>query len=249
MIDSTGKIELLNLGCGTKTSDLPGVVNIDWSVYLRIRRNWLLRALAPIAIRGERWERFNKLPDNIRVHNLAKGIPFQNGSVDVVYHSHLLEHLDRHVAHHFVTEAKRVLRPNGVVRIVVPDFEVLCRHYLEHVEKCDTVVNAIPDHDNYFEMLIGHCVRREVLSTSQQPPLLRFLENMVLGDARSRGDTHQWMYDRHNMRSLLENAGFRTIVIQNYNSSLIPGWNSYGLDVDASGNEYKPNSLYVEAIK
>ena len=30
---------ILNLGCGTKVSDDPAVVNIDWSIMLRIRRN------------------------------------------------------------------------------------------------------------------------------------------------------------------------------------------------------------------
>lgn len=249
MIDSTENTLLLNLGCGTKTSNLAGVVNLDWSVYLRIRQNWLLRALAPLFIRGERRERFDKLPDNIQVCNLAKGIPFQNSTVDAVYHSHLLEHLDRDVARRFVEEAKRVLRENGILRIAVPDFEVLCRHYLAHTEECDSNIESRNDHDNYIEMLIGHCVRREVVSTSQQSTLRRFFENLILGDARRRGDTHQWMYDRHNLQRLLKNAGFRNVVIQNYNTSLIPGWDDYNLDRDASGGEYKPNSLYIEAVK
>lgn len=34
---------LLNLGCGYKTSDLPGVVNIDWSPYVRLAKNPVLR--------------------------------------------------------------------------------------------------------------------------------------------------------------------------------------------------------------
>jgi hypothetical protein len=34
--------------------------------------------------------------------------------------------------------------------------------------------------------------------------------------------------------------------LQRYNTSFIPNWNSFGLDIDELGNEYKPGSLYVE---
>ena len=91
----TAKPIILNLGCGTRVSDRPGVTNIDWSFYLRMKKSSFLRKLAPLALKGVRWERFQSLPDNILCHNLAKGIPFSDGSVDAVYHSHLLEHLER----------------------------------------------------------------------------------------------------------------------------------------------------------
>jgi len=43
--------------------------------------------------------------------------------------------------------------------------------------------------------------------------------------------------------------GYRNEGIQKHNTSAIPDWNGYGLDVDDVGNEYKPDSLYVEARK
>ena len=120
-------MKILNLGFGTKTNDGPGVVNIDLSILLRINSSGLLSKMAPLILNGERLKKFNDLPENILVHDLSTGIPFDDDTVDVVYHSHVLEHLDRDVARKFLLEVKRVLRPGGIHRIVVPDFEYICR--------------------------------------------------------------------------------------------------------------------------
>jgi len=133
-------VRLLNLGCGTKVSGHPDVVNIDWSIYLRLKRNPVLRRLTPMVVKGERLRRFASLPDNILVHNLANGIPFPDESVDAVYHSHLLEHLDREVAGRFLREVRRVLKPGGSLHFVehglAPDEGVQrWQHRLEPVQK------------------------------------------------------------------------------------------------------------------
>lgn len=104
---------ILNLGCGTKTSDHPSVVNIDWSIMLRLKKNPALAFLTRLISDRDRLTRFEKIPTNILVHNLAKGIPFPDNSVDMVYHSHMLEHLDREVAEKFLLEVKRVLKAGG----------------------------------------------------------------------------------------------------------------------------------------
>ena len=36
-------MKILNLGCGAKTSDSEDIVNIDWSILLRLRKNNLMR--------------------------------------------------------------------------------------------------------------------------------------------------------------------------------------------------------------
>jgi hypothetical protein len=97
--------------------------------------------------------------------------------------------------------------------------------------------------------MIEQCVRREACSTSLQKPFRRFIESAFLGDARRRGETHQWMYDRINLSALLVSLGYNNLQLRSYNESLIRDWNQYGLDLDARGNEYKPGSLYVESQK
>jgi len=240
---------ILNLGCGSKASSNPDVVNIDWSIALRMKKNPLTRSLAPIFFRGERYNRLKLLPSNIMVWNLSKGIPFESNSVDVVYHSHLLEHLDRPVADSFLLECKRALKPGGVLRIVEPDLEFLCREYMSHITISEHNDHEAKQHDHYIASMIEMSVRKEAYGTSQQAPLRRMIENIVLGDARKRGETHQWMYDRVSLKSKLQKLGYSTVYQQDYHTSKIANWMEYKLDLDAHGNEYKPGSLYIEGIK
>lgn len=240
---------ILNLGCGTKTSSSPNIVNVDWSIFLRVKRNPLLRPFAPLAFRGARLQRYRALPNNILVHDLSKGIPFSDESVDAVYHSHLLEHLDCEIAASFLLEIKRVLKPNGVHRIVVPDFEKAARLYLADIALCERDVSCADRHDQYIAPMIEQSVRRRAAGTSQQSPPRQFVENLLLGDARRRGETHQWMYDRFNLSALLTRLGYHDPRVERFNTSRIPGWNEYALDQDGLGTEYKTESLYLEVQK
>jgi SAM-dependent methyltransferase len=220
-------MKILNLGCGTKVSTRLEVTNIDWSMYLRMKRSRLLRAIAPLLVKGERLDRFNFLPDNIMVHNLAKELPFDTNSIDVVYHSHLLEHLDKDLAKCLLLEVRRVLKPSGIQRIVVPDMEKACRDYISHIAVSEDNYDEASYHDSYIAAIIEQSVRKEAFGTSQQKPLRRFIENAFLGDARRRGETHQWMYDRISLNALLIGLGYENLQIQSYNTSLIPDWNHY----------------------
>jgi predicted SAM-dependent methyltransferase len=53
---------------------------------------------------------------------------FADGSIDEIYASHVLEHLDyQRELSTALREFRRVLRPGGRVRISVPNFDLLCR--------------------------------------------------------------------------------------------------------------------------
>src|SRR5579859_77935 len=147
-------MRILNLGCGNKTSNSPDVVNVDRSIYVRLKHNPLLRPFVPILVRGERMKQYRSLSDNILVHDLARGLPFDDSSVDAVYHSHLLEHIDHHLAESFLFEVKRVLKTNGIQRIVVPDFEEAARLYLEHLAVCESNNAEVERHDSYIATLL-----------------------------------------------------------------------------------------------
>jgi predicted SAM-dependent methyltransferase len=89
----------LNVGCGTKFH--PDWVNVDMVSY----------------------------SPKVQVVNLTKGIPFPDNSFDVVYHSQVLEHIPKEKAEDFIRECYRVLKPNGVMRVVVPDLENIVDEY------------------------------------------------------------------------------------------------------------------------
>jgi ubiquinone/menaquinone biosynthesis C-methylase UbiE len=204
---------------------------------------------SPVFLNQERRSKLRKLDDTILVHDIRKGLPFANDSVDIVYHSHILEHIDREFVEDFLREIKRVLIPGGIHRMVVPDMEYLCRSYVEHVSLVERDSSLMPDHDRYISAIIEQMVRKKAYGSSRQPLFLRWMENILLGDARGRGETHQWMYDRFNLSQLLEENGFRNVEVLTFNKSSIPHWESFGLETNAEGSEYKPHSLYVEAVK
>jgi predicted SAM-dependent methyltransferase len=56
---------------------------------------------------------------------------FVDGSVDLLYSSHSFEYFDRVQAPAVLHEWHRVLKPNGTLRLAVPDFEALVRVYQE----------------------------------------------------------------------------------------------------------------------
>lgn len=240
-------MKILNLGCGSKTSDR--CINLDWSVYLRIKRNPVLRAVVSRCVSAQRRQRLQDLSSNVVVHDMRCGLPFDDNSVDAVYHSHVLEHIDRAIAPKFQYEIHRVLKPGGIQRICLPDLELLVRNYLDSLQRCEADPAHRRHHDSYVHAILEQSVRKESFGSSQQPPWRRFLENRLMGDARQRGETHQWMYDRFNLQDLLSSVGFPDIRVRSWNDSAIEGWDATGLEVDESGAEYMPGSLYMEARK
>lgn len=72
---------------------------------------------------------------NVIAYNLIKGIPFEDNTFDLVYHSHVVEHFPKSLAEFFIRECYRVLKPKGVLRVVVPDLEQIVRLYLTALEK------------------------------------------------------------------------------------------------------------------
>jgi len=58
-------------------------------------------------------------------------IPYDDGVVDLIFSCHVLEHVTYAAGQRFLAECHRVLKPGGVLRILVPDTEALTRAYLD----------------------------------------------------------------------------------------------------------------------
>jgi len=57
--------------------------------------------------------------------------PYGNESIDWFFSSHFFEHIDENTAKQLVKESYRSLKKGGIMRTIVPDFELLHRKYLE----------------------------------------------------------------------------------------------------------------------
>lgn len=112
----------LNLGCGQTV--IAGWDNVDYSLGARLARipvlGWLVR----------RTKLFNvEWNSSIKLHDLRKPLPYPADSVDIIYTSHTLEHLSREDGRLLLESCNQVLKPGGVLRIVVPDLAEYVRRY------------------------------------------------------------------------------------------------------------------------
>lgn len=85
-------------------------------------------------VRKEGWINLNIQPGPAvdRVGTCTDLSDFADGSVAEIYASHVLEHLSyADELHRALSECHRVLAPGGRLMVSVPDFERLCRLFLE----------------------------------------------------------------------------------------------------------------------
>jgi len=236
---------MVNLGSSARTAH--GWTNIDSSLILKLgKHRRISKLLWKVGLlNSDRYARMQRLDEGCVVWNLAKGIPYPDRTFDVVYHSHLLEHIDREGAPGFLAECFRVLKPGGVIRIVVPDLEQLARTYVSALDGPDPASD--PRYDHSLDEMFDQMVPRTPRWRAKEPLIVRAVERVFVGDTAKCGTLHRWMYDRHSVKRLLERTGFRDVSVVDYLTSRIAGWNGFGLDVEPDGSPYKPGSLYMEA--
>ena len=97
-------MKLLNLGCGTHYHN-------DWTNL-----------------------DFISTGESVIAYNLLNGIPFDQNSFDVIYHSHVLEHFEEKDGANFIKHCFNVLKPGGIIRIAVPDLEQIVRNYIKYLD-------------------------------------------------------------------------------------------------------------------
>lgn len=123
-------MKLLNLGCGAIFH--PAWVNID------------LVSSSP----------------EVHVFDIRKKLPYFNAEFDACYSSHLVEHLKKEEANQLLAESWRILKPKGVIRIVVPDLEAIVREYLKALDRVESGAgDAEPNYDWIMLELYDQVVR------------------------------------------------------------------------------------------
>ena len=196
----------------------------------------------------QRYARIRQLDPDTILWDLKKGIPFADGIFDGVYLCHLLEHIDREDEPYFLQECFRVLRPGGILRIVVPDLGTLARRYIACMDRLPDKA-TMEEHTLAVEGMIDQMVVRIPRDRKGQRLFIRVLENLVVGDTAKNGALHRWMYDRFSLDHLMRKAGFRDIRSCDETSSRIEGWATFQLETLPDGSSYKPDSLYMEACR
>ena len=151
-------------GCGF--SSPVDWVNFDASPTLRFER---------IPVIGRLYKKNDiRFPDNVRYGDILKGLPVAENCCDFVYCSHVLEHLALDSFYRALQNTRKILKPGGVFRLVVPDLE----HSIALYQSSDSARAAI---DFLQESLVG---------VQSRPRGIRALLKEHLGNSR-----HLWMWD------------------------------------------------------
>jgi len=74
----------MNLGCGLSIAN--GWINVDGSPTVRLQRLPIVGAFFRLTISP-------KFPASVKYGDVCTSLPFPNESVDIIYSSHMLEHL------------------------------------------------------------------------------------------------------------------------------------------------------------
>lgn len=86
---------------------------------------------------GPSWVHIDKADfPHVKYKDVTK-LPFETGTVDVIYACHLIAYFDREEIIPILKEWKRVLIPCGVLRLATPDFRAMAKMYLR--ENCSNL--------------------------------------------------------------------------------------------------------------
>lgn len=124
-------------------------------------------------------------------HDLRSGIPTPDDSVDLIYASHFLEHLNYQEGLAFLRECHRTMKKGSVLRLLVPDAAEIVEGYrMKGLQRFDEISDG--------------CA-----STTLQAPKL--CELLFSG--------HQALYDAETLIAILREAGFSQISEQGFRKS------------------------------
>lgn len=114
-------------------------------------------------------------------------LPFDDDSIDAIYSSHALEHIERWRVLPTLTEWRRVLKPGGHLDLRVPDIIWCLTYYLDYAQKHETETNPVLGWE--LSIIIG----------SQEPG--------------SEGMVHRMAFTKKSLRYFLTLAGFQNITV------------------------------------
>jgi predicted SAM-dependent methyltransferase len=137
--NSGGKV-LLHIGCGKINS--PEFVNIDAQPFPHV---------------------------HIISDNITSLEDFAEAAVDLVYMCHILEHIKRRELKNVLSEMQRVLKPGGILRLSVPDFDKLLEVYNASGRNMETIsLQLMGGQDNQYNIHYSVFNRRRLSELLQE---------------------------------------------------------------------------------
>ena len=213
----------LNIGCGLAVAK--GWTNIDRSLNIYLSKSPRLKGmLFRLGLISEEVLKADWRDIEIVRRDVTKGIPCEDNSVCFIYCSHMLEHLSRTASQRFLEECHRILTPDGILRLAVPDLHRSVSNYYAKTA----------DGDQEMRESAADCLIKDIGMFPANRKMTIF--ERLLG----KGNSHLWAYDFFSISRALRDAGFSKIVPTTYHNGTVP---------DLDKIETREDSLFVEASK
>ena len=164
-------------GCGRSAPK--GWRNFDASPTLRFERLPLIGLLYT--------KNAARFPENVEYADIVRGLPLSSESCNGVYCSHILEHLSFDDFATALQNTKKILKPGGIFRLVLPDLEYSARQYL--TESSNEAAHKF--------------MRATGLGQERRARGIQGLIPLWLGNSR-----HLWMWDYKSIELELRKTGF-----------------------------------------
>lgn len=177
------KGRFVQYGCGLSCPD--DWINFDASPTLLVQK-------IPIIGKYIRKAQIS-FPPGVRYGDIRKGLKIPDKSCDGVYASHILEHLALDDLDKAIKETIRILKPNGIFRLIVPDLFYYAKRYVESHELGDAESCSVFMQDTY-------------LGKVSRPRGIFGLIKSSLSNS-----SHMWMWDEAGMTAVLKRHGFTHI--------------------------------------
>lgn len=115
--------------------------------------------------------------------DIRKNIPYKDNEVDIIFSSHLIEHITREEGKKLLKECYRVLKKGGIIRFSTPDTQFITEKYIkgniwEYKYINTGVEQATDDAEAYYNLLLAG---------------------------------HKTIYDEKSLKKLFETIGFKNI--------------------------------------
>jgi len=165
-------------------------------------------------VKGENgWINIDQLQGADLNIDITQGLPFPNDSIDIIYTSHFLEHLDYEVLCRVLKECQRVLSPGCPLSVCVPDASKFIRAYMQNdyqdvpYEKDGSL--KVP---SFLLEENEEVYKKAIVDTGSAIDWINYI-------AYSNAE-HKYMFDINNLLAHLKIAGFMDVVPRNFDPEL-----------------------------
>jgi len=172
-----------------------------------------------------RWKTVDISTTSDYIHNLneEEPLPFKDNSVDNIYTSDTLEHVEPVQITFVLQEFYRILKPGGKCRIVVPDSAYAIKQYINNPKELS--------HKKY-------CAKPLFMPATPMGYLTAWFHT----NKRGLGTGHKLGFDEELMRAFIARTEFKDVISMEYNkcSKIFKG---------KDYERYAGWSLYIEVTK